>query len=873
MADKVDPSGIPEFTGNLEQLEKDAKGLRGDAGDVRSTGADTHSHFQGLSAFYTAPEAEQLFATTAPVRDRADGFGDELEKVASALDEYAAEVRPIVARLRRLKADATSFVDSLKDDEDWQYDEDKVNQNNDLVQDVSTATAQFWAAERTCANKITALVGGTHWVANDGSNAKNMYGMSVADMRKAGNTPWGKAVEEKHHWYEVGHWVKSFVWDGICVDGIWGTLKGLGGLVGLQGGEVFKQSWKGLGQLATGLGMMSAGGALAYNLMPNGAVKDWMSQSMNTTKEVGKSLVAWDEWGKNPGRAAGLTVFNVVTTVCTGGAGAASKLGKAGEVASTAGKVARVVDPMTYVSKGVGAGLAKLPKVSEVTAGLKDLTAVKGGQFPDGSLHTPDGSLHVGEAPDLPPGKSAVELPDGSVQLPGGGHMAPDGTLHHPDGNIHQPGHEAPTEPPGGERGPDSGAPAGDRVPEETGPPDRTGEHGATPEREPALVGAGHGQGHGRYDLPGHAGEHAPAGPHGEAPAGPHRDVADGSGGSGGHAGDHLPRGSADGPPGGPGPHGPGEPNGPHDGGGSGGPHGAHDGGGGGHEGGSGGGHHGPPGSGGHEGGSGPGGHEPGGPGGHEGGSGDNSPSAPGGSGHPDPGGHPPGSGAGDDITSVEDVLPGHGHPLPDHAPRPNGPMHGNQEADVTHELARARLDPNDQQRVLTQLRKSQHGARVAELIGSGRLAGIHGYDEVLKMFKDKNMNPAGAMALEHADFLRERGIPESRLEFELKNEETGLDLDVATRADDGTLGHGYQLKDVDNIEGISSAVRKTVKQLLPPGAERKVGLLDVHKPIADLDDKTLGKVVGAARKTGSTYHLRFDDGSITVTEGGRILR
>ncbi len=30
-------------------------------------------------------------------------------------------------------------------------------------------------------------------------------------------------MEEKHHWYEVGHWVKSFVWDGLIVDGVWGA--------------------------------------------------------------------------------------------------------------------------------------------------------------------------------------------------------------------------------------------------------------------------------------------------------------------------------------------------------------------------------------------------------------------------------------------------------------------------------------------------------------------------------------------------------------------------------------------------------------------------------------------------------------------------
>ncbi|MFE6552024.1 hypothetical protein ACFVHS_26980, partial [Streptomyces sp. NPDC057746] len=60
----IDPGQIPQFTGDLAQLEKDYGDLRSDASRVRSTGRDVHAGFQGLSAYYTAPEAERLFATT-----------------------------------------------------------------------------------------------------------------------------------------------------------------------------------------------------------------------------------------------------------------------------------------------------------------------------------------------------------------------------------------------------------------------------------------------------------------------------------------------------------------------------------------------------------------------------------------------------------------------------------------------------------------------------------------------------------------------------------------------------------------------------------------------------------------------------------------
>jgi hypothetical protein len=40
-------------------------GLSGDGEGIRDLGADVHTRFQRRSAFYRAPEAEQLFATTA----------------------------------------------------------------------------------------------------------------------------------------------------------------------------------------------------------------------------------------------------------------------------------------------------------------------------------------------------------------------------------------------------------------------------------------------------------------------------------------------------------------------------------------------------------------------------------------------------------------------------------------------------------------------------------------------------------------------------------------------------------------------------------------------------------------------------------------
>ncbi|WP_432139908.1 ADP-ribosyltransferase, partial [Streptomyces sp. bgisy154] len=100
-----------------------------------------------------------------------------------------------------------------------------------------------------------------------------------------------------------------------------------------------------------------------------------------------------------------------VTTVLTGGAGAGvSGAGKAGAVAkvlSAAGKAGKVIDPMTYVAKGAGAGLSKIGDISKALKGV-------------GNIEVP-------------------HLPDGSIELPTGHGLDPNGNLLPPTGSLDTP--------------------------------------------------------------------------------------------------------------------------------------------------------------------------------------------------------------------------------------------------------------------------------------------------------------------------------------------------------------------------------------------------------------------------------------------------
>ena len=278
-----------------------------------------------MAAFYKAPEAEQLFATTAPVAAKTATFADSLEKVSSALSAYSQEVRPLAKKLEDLQRQAFAFTASIAGDDHWQRDEKKRDRNDGLKDEVQATLQAFYEAEITCHNKITALVGGTKLVLGSYGGqllpkGTSAYGASADDLDHLDNAPWGNYAEPEYTgWSWLYHQGKSFLWDGFIVDGIGGTIKGIDILLGSDGWDAAGEAWKGLAKVATGLAIAVTPGANACSGPPDSVMPKWFRESRTALKETGKALIAYDEWGKNPARAAGGVTFNVLTTVFTGG--------------------------------------------------------------------------------------------------------------------------------------------------------------------------------------------------------------------------------------------------------------------------------------------------------------------------------------------------------------------------------------------------------------------------------------------------------------------------------------------------------------------------------------------------------------------------
>ncbi|MFF8713746.1 hypothetical protein ACF07T_20270 [Streptomyces sp. NPDC015184] len=318
-AGPVDPVGIPVFTGDLALLDTKVTALSGHGAKVAGAAGDVHRGFGGLRAFYRAPEAEQLFATTGPVAAKGQLLSSDLCVIAGALGTYSDDAFPLVERLKELKRDAVAFRVKVDGDDRWSEDGDLVEENNRRRGEIAEVWAAFQEVERACHARIVALVGGTALKAGDGSGRPGTYGYDAEALKQAKSLPWGEAVEESTPWWQV--WEHAYDFGrGFLVDGVWGTLKGLGTLAGFGGGDAAEEAWTGLAKLATGL---SPAAQLVLHALP-GDHSAWLRDSNTAVKETGKALIAWDQWGSNPSRAAGAVTFNVLTTVFTGGTGGAT---------------------------------------------------------------------------------------------------------------------------------------------------------------------------------------------------------------------------------------------------------------------------------------------------------------------------------------------------------------------------------------------------------------------------------------------------------------------------------------------------------------------------------------------------------------------
>ncbi|WP_406740029.1 hypothetical protein [Streptomyces atratus] len=391
---------------------------------------------------------------------------------------------------------------------------------------VDAARAAFQEAERNAANKINAISPAAcrpAWIVDDGTHGLGMYGQNAGALKDMKDLPWGSPEGRTYERWSLewwGHGAKSWAWDGIAKDSIWGGIDGLGTLIGFHGGEARDQAWDGLRRTAVG------GYAYGMDLFGQGEhLSDWQRDSKAYAKEFGKQFIAYDMANEDPARAHAVISFNILT-LATGPFAAAAKLGKGGTIAKAAGTMAKIgdaLDPLSGTFKAAKA-LSDLPKVSQVLANVSDHLQIPKTKFPDGAFDLdsryrvdkdgkfvpldPDGKPNLAPARHEP---SAAERgagrPNGDREPVGVGARTGESSAHAGDRRSPQASHDTPGE-------------NGDRTdPMNEGQGGQSGEHGSADGHPDDGVPNGAGASHGSDGRGGSDGD-VPATPDGPSPDG-----------------------------------------------------------------------------------------------------------------------------------------------------------------------------------------------------------------------------------------------------------------------------------------------------------------------------------------------------------------
>ncbi|NQX24458.1 TNT domain-containing protein [Curtobacterium sp. VKM Ac-2852] len=445
MTGVVKTGAIPYTDVQLEAITSGAASLRTVASAVRDGTADIVTAWSGISGSYEGPSDQELFAVMTPIGPQGTTFGDDLDAAAKALDTFVTEVTPIVAALKayvtraeQLHRDVDAFTPKTATTEygnnatveSWDQDETLTDENNAIINGVAAQVVAYQAAERTCANTIRGLSGLQPLHAMSGSGADDALAYGYDKLPAGTKLPWGTASERKESCSEKTVDFLPNMLTGVAVDGIWGTVKGLGTLVGLDGTgfhlETAATSWSGVLALT------------GFNTKTMQKDPDLQREAWT---QLGKATVGWDEWGRDPGRAAGQALWGIGSIVVpiVGQAGKLGAVGKVGEVAGAVGKAGKyldLVDAGAWVSKGLTKVLPRLDELKTImTKGVGDDAVGSTGRLADFKtglgdyLHGRHGDTDV----EVPPARTEADT-DVRAGSDANAHAdAGDATVHAPE--------------------------------------------------------------------------------------------------------------------------------------------------------------------------------------------------------------------------------------------------------------------------------------------------------------------------------------------------------------------------------------------------------------------------------------------------------
>jgi hypothetical protein len=359
-ASGINVDGLPPLP-DFDLIEQQTATLRR-AGTTISTSINAAAgKWRGLSSVYEAPEAPIVLSGFGPVLAHAGQLETALSAAIACLNDYAVRSRELKAKVEALRGRVNGLDDLIGGNDDWQGHLSIVDQRRDLFNDTSALAQEILASDATCATGLNAIYGAgaitatsipvsdlngsTDPISNFFTNALHLYG-SDEEMP---DQPWGPATVSVRL---GGPW--SFA-QGLT-SSVLGTLGATHTLLATTDKVKQAQAWQGMATLA--------GAGLTTAAVVNRGFKDASKTEIDavlTVAGAAKSVVHYDEWGRDPAYASGAASFDVASLFVPGGAGVGAKAGGLAGHAGVAGaRTGRLLEEAGTAGRWAGK-LGELP--------------------------------------------------------------------------------------------------------------------------------------------------------------------------------------------------------------------------------------------------------------------------------------------------------------------------------------------------------------------------------------------------------------------------------------------------------------------------------------------------------------------------------
>lgn len=414
----IDPDAIPGANIKPEQVDAAGNAFATAGTDVQTRGAEVKTAWAGLGGSYTTPDSAELLTVMDGVETDTAALAGTMQKVSTAISDYATVVAPIARRLVELKTEAETFVakalqgktvgpwdpehpanqgpvglvqhfGEILDDVHLRWDEytPYVDENNELLTKVAEQETKLSQASADCVNAINGL----------------RTDMCIAQVQAVDYTTAVKA-NEPMPWGSTGRGDQSCQesFDSGVGDAAVGTVEGLGGLIGYNSqtgewgdGEWAGQSWLGFAESLGALALMGSPPLILAATLPPGVLPDVVRETAQGITAKQQAIVEGfvgspEDWRDDPAHAAGGAAFNIGTLFIPG----AGEIGAGAKVAAVGSRVAAMAADgsrlAAFGSKIAAAGTTMVRVGDALSAipgraldGLGDLVSRGRGSFAD----------------------------------------------------------------------------------------------------------------------------------------------------------------------------------------------------------------------------------------------------------------------------------------------------------------------------------------------------------------------------------------------------------------------------------------------------------------------------------------------------------